>query len=160
MTPSPCLTPWGVYSSSFPTEYFFKWAGEGFQDITYAWRAKRRERGRKRVREEEKRGRGEEKRCSGKGRKYFLRCWGRFPTHKTFSSPLPLFFPLSPFFFPSSPFSFPSSPFSSPLPPFGSPRVCYVLKTFPKSLEKILNIHPCYIFTSMHRVSLFCLEVK
>ena len=41
---------------------------------------KKGKRGRKRVREEEKRGRGEEKRCSGKGRKYFLRCWGRFST--------------------------------------------------------------------------------
>ena len=64
-----------------PIQYsqFFQVNGEGFQDITYAWRAKRRERWRKRERGRKK-GRGEEKRCAGKGKKYFQRCWGRFST--------------------------------------------------------------------------------
>ena len=63
-----------------PIQYsqFFQVNGEGFQDITYAWRAKRRERGRKRGRGEEKRGRGEEKGERGRkkrerGRKKMLR---------------------------------------------------------------------------------------
>ena len=54
------------------------------------------------------------------------------------------------FFFPSSPF-FPLlslNPFFLPLfLRFGSPRICYVLKTFPSSLEKILCGNTQRIYT-------------
>ena len=42
-------------------------SGEGFQDITYVWQAK-------------KEGEGKKKKERGEGKRYFQRCWGRFST--------------------------------------------------------------------------------
>ena len=58
------MIPW-VYILQISLPPFFQ-AGEGFQDITYAWRAKKEGEGKEKRVEGKKRGRGEEKGEEGK----------------------------------------------------------------------------------------------